>query len=188
MNNETLLKQTKKHLHYLCSEISERRVGSEGNREATGYVKNIFQKSGWETEETLLSVMDWKTDGASLRCGKECFKVFSSPYSLGCSVEGELLSINNFEKLKESELSDKIVFLYGKIASEQIMPKNFVFYNPDEHRQIITTLEQGNPKAIVCATHRNSASAGGVYPFPMFEDGDFDIPSVYMKAHLILLH
>lgn len=181
MNNETFLKQTKKHLQFLCSDISERRLGSEGNRQATGYVKNVFQKSGWETEETLLSVMDWKTDGATLRCGQEYFEVFSSPYSLGCSVKGELLSINNLEKLKESELSDKIVFLYGKIASEQIMPKNFVFYNPDKHKQIIAALEQGNPKAIVCSTERNSASAGGVYPFPMFEDGDFDIPSVYMK-------
>lgn len=92
MNNETLLKQTNKHLQFLCSDISERRVGSEGNRQATGYAKNTFQKSGWETEETLLSVMDWKTDGATLRCGQEYFEVFSSPYSLGCLVEGELLS------------------------------------------------------------------------------------------------
>ena len=181
MNNDTLMKQTKEHLKFLCSDISERRVGSEGNRQTTGYVKNEFQRAGWKTEETLLSVMDWKTDGAALRCGQEYFEVFSSPYSLGCLVEGELLSINNIEQLKKSELSDKIVFLYGKITSEQIMPKNFVFYNPHEHREIVTTLEQGNPKAIVCATERNSASAGGVYPFPLFEDGDFDIPSVYMK-------
>ena len=181
MSNETLLKQTKKHLQFLCSDISDRRVGSEGNRQATGYVSNEFQKAGWKTEETVLSVMDWKTDGATLRCGQEYFEVFSSPYSLGCIVEGELLSINNIEQLKINELSGKIVLLYGKIASEQIMPKNFVFYNPDEHKQIIAALEQGNPKAIVCATERNSASAGGVYPFSLLEDGDFDIPSVYMK-------
>ena len=33
----------------------------------------------------------------------------------------------------------------------------------------------------MCATERNAGTAGGVYPFPLFEDGDFDIPSVYMK-------
>jgi aminopeptidase YwaD len=33
---------------------------------------------------------------------------------------------------------------------------------------------------IICATGRNAALAGGVYPFPLIEDGDFDIPSVYM--------
>ena len=60
------------------------------------------------------------------------------------------------------------------------MPKNFVFYNPEEHQRIISLLEQGQPAAIVCATGRNSSLAGGAYPFPLIEDGDFDVPSVYM--------
>jgi len=60
------------------------------------------------------------------------------------------------------------------------MPKNFVFYNPEKHQQIISLLEKGKPRAIICATGRNAALAGGVYPFPLIEDGDFDIPSVYM--------
>ncbi|HCC51440.1 MAG TPA: Zn-dependent exopeptidase M28, partial [Porphyromonadaceae bacterium] len=70
---------------------------------------------------------------------------------------------------------------HGEIASRQIAPKNFPFWNPEEDQYIISLLEKGRPKALVCATERNSATAGGVYPFPLFEDGDFDIPSVYMK-------
>ncbi|MBI9069372.1 MAG: M28 family peptidase [Salinivirgaceae bacterium] len=181
MKNNTLIKQTKEHLHILCTEISERRVGSKGNRKATNYLKSELQKNKWKVEETLLKVMDWKTQGATLSCGQQFFDVFSSPYSLGCSVQGELVPVDTIEKLYKSEITDKIVFLYGKIASEQIMPKNFEFYNPEEHKQIIASIEQKNPKAIICATSRNSALAGGVYPFPLFEDGDFDIPSVYMK-------
>lgn len=42
-------------------------------------------------------------------------------------------------------------------------------------------MEEGQPQALICATERNAATAGGVYPFPLFEDGDFDIPSVFMK-------
>lgn len=61
------------------------------------------------------------------------------------------------------------------------MPKNFVFYNPEEHQRLISILEKSNPKAIICATGHNGALAGGVYLFPMFEDGDFNIPSVFMK-------
>ncbi len=60
------------------------------------------------------------------------------------------------------------------------MPKNFVFYNPEEHQRIISVLESSGVKAIICATGRNPALAGGVYPFPLIEDGDFNIPSVYM--------
>jgi aminopeptidase YwaD len=70
--------------------------------------------------------------------------------------------------------------LYGKIAKEQLMPKNFVFYNPEEHQQIISSLENSKVKAIISATGRNPSLAGGVYPFPLIEDGDFNIPSVYM--------
>jgi aminopeptidase YwaD len=55
-----------------------------------------------------------------------------------------------------------------------------VFYNPDEHKKIIAILEEKKPAAIISATGRNAALAGGVYPFPLIEDGDFDIPSVYI--------
>jgi aminopeptidase YwaD len=60
------------------------------------------------------------------------------------------------------------------------MPKDFPFYNPDEHKRIVHLLETKKPLAIVAATSRDPALAGGVYPFPLIEDGDFDIPSVYM--------
>ncbi|MCJ7435964.1 MAG: M28 family metallopeptidase, partial [Anaerolineales bacterium] len=51
---------------------------------------------------------------------------------------------------------------------------------PEEHQKVISLLEKKRPDAIITATGRNAALAGGIYPFPMFEDGDFDIPSVYM--------
>jgi aminopeptidase YwaD len=60
------------------------------------------------------------------------------------------------------------------------MPKNFPFYNPDHHQEIIRLLEEKQPAAILTATGRNPEMAGGMYPFPMIEDGDFDIPSVYL--------
>ena len=176
-----LLNQSKQHVDYLCNVIQERRVGGEGNRKATTYFKNLVHQQGWQVEETELDVMDWQSGGASLSCEGLFFDVESSPYSLGCDVEGELIAVNSLEMLKKADIKGKIVFLYGKIAAEQISPKNFVFYNPEHHQELIALLENGNPLALICATERNSAVAGGVYPFPLFEDGDFDIPSVFMK-------
>lgn len=181
MDKKTLIDNVREHLRVLCSEIGERRVGSKANRKATAYAKNVLEKIGWQTESTELSVIDWKTEGAALTCGGKSFEVFSSHYSLGCSVQGELVAINTIAQLEQADIKDKIVFLYGEIASQQIAPKKFPFWNPAEHQHIISLLERGNPKALVCSTERNSATAGGVYPFPLFEDGDFDIPSVYMK-------
>jgi aminopeptidase YwaD len=181
MKKNLLTNLAKSHLQVLCSDIGERRVGSEENRNATDYAKKVLEELGWKTEETKLSVIDWKTEGASLTCNGKSFEVFSSHYSLGCTEKGELIIVNTIEKLEQANIREKIVLLYGEIASQQIAPKNFPFWNPEEHQHIVSLLEQGYPKALICATERNSAIAGGVYPFPLFEDGDFDIPSVYMK-------
>ena len=175
------MENIKKHLQVLCSEIGERRVGSEQNRRATDYAAQVLKQAGWRVEATELAVMDWKTDGATLTCGGEAFEVFSSHYSLGCDVRGELVAVSTIAELEQADITGKVVLLHGEIAGGQIAPKNFPFWNPEEHQHIVALLERGNPLALVCATERNAATAGGVYPFPLFEDGDFDIPSVYMK-------
>ncbi len=176
-----LTEKIKRHLEVLCSEIGERRVGSEQNRRATDYAAQVLKQAGWRVETTELAVIDWKTDGASLRCGGEAFEVFSSHYSLGCDVRGELVAVSSITELEQADIAGKDVLLYGEIAAGQIAPKNFPFWNPEEHQHIVALLERGKPLALVCATERNAVTAGGVYPFPLFEDGDFDIPSVYMK-------
>jgi aminopeptidase YwaD len=176
-----LLIKTQNHLKVLCSDIKERRVGSNGNRMATGYVRDMIRNFGWDVEETLLSVMDWETKGATLLCEGRSYEVLSSPYSQEYSGQADLVAVSTIEELEKISICNKIILLYGQIASEQISPKNFVFYNPPSHKKIVELLENGKPKALICATERDSAFAGGVYPFPLFEDGDFDIPSVYMK-------
>ena len=181
MDKKVLTGKIKSHLQVLCSEIGERRVGSEHNRKATEYAQKVLEKFGWQAEVTELSVIDWTTDGATLSCNGQSFEVFSAHYSLDCSAKGELLAIDTVSKLEQADIKDKILLLYGEIASQQIMPKKFPFWNPEEHQLLVSLLEKGNPQAIITATERNAALAGGVYPFPMFEDGDFDIPSVYMK-------
>ncbi|NLE01716.1 MAG: Zn-dependent exopeptidase M28, partial [Fibrobacter sp.] len=122
----------------------------------------------------------WISGGASLKADGVDFDVKVSPYSNGCSVEAELVHASTPDQLEKLNCKDKILLLHGEIAKEQLMPKNFVFYNPQEHQRIISLLEKSGTLAIICATGRNSALAGGVYPFPLIEDGDFDIPSVYM--------
>lgn len=176
-----LTEKIKRHLEVLCSEIGERRVGSEQNRRATAYARKVLEEAGWRVEATELQVMDWHNEGATLTCGGRSFEVFPSEYSLGCDVSGELVAVDSIAALEQADIAGKIVLLHGGIAAQQIAPKNFPFWNPEEHRHIVALLERGNPLTLVCATERNAATAGGVYPFPLFEDGDFDIPSVYMK-------
>lgn len=177
---EKLYKRSIDYLDILCNRIPGRGVGSEGNREATRFFEQELTQLDWRTSKAEFDAMDWSDGGANLMCGYDSFEVFGGPYSLPFSGTRQLVAISDTAGLEKAELEEKIVLLYSEIAREQLMPKNFVFYNPDEHRRIIALLEKGKPAAIISATGRNSALAGGAYPFPLIEDGDFDIPSVYM--------
>ncbi len=168
------------YLDTLCNRIGERSVGSEGNREATRFLEKELSKMGWKTSAVEFDAIDWHDGGASLHCNGKTFEVFTGPYSLPFNGSAQLLAASTAEELEQADIEGKIILLHGEIAREQLMPKNFVFYNPEEHQKIISLLEKGRPAAVIGATGRNSALAGGVYPFPLLEDGDFDIPSVFM--------
>ena len=177
--NELILKAGI-YLDHLCNRISNRSVGSEGNRQATDYFRELLIESGWEASMDEFDAIDWEDGGATLSCDGKVFMVVVSPYSNGFEGEALLVAAGSAGELENLDSTGKILLLHGEIASEQLMPKNFVFYNPEEHQKIIALLENSGALALVCATGRNAALAGGVYPFPLIEDGDFDIPSVYM--------
>lgn len=177
---EKLYQKSVNYLKMLCNEITDRSVGSDGNRASTRYFEKTALSLGWKKETQEFDAMDWIDGGASLGCGETSFQVLVSPYSKGCEAEAQLVSASSIEALERVDISGKMLLLHGEIAREQLMPKNFVFYNPEEHQRIISLLESGAPKAVICATGRNASLAGGVYPFPLIEDGDFDIPSVFM--------
>jgi aminopeptidase YwaD len=182
INISALIEKGQTYLEKLCLEIPDRRVGSDGNRAATAYFAGVIAKFGFQTESLEFDCLDWvHQGGAQLTAQGEPFEALVSPYSLGCRLSAPLVVASTVEELAALELSDQIVLLRGEIAKEQLMPKKFPFYNPEHHQRIIQLLETKQPRAIIAATSRNPELAGGLYPFPLIEDGDFDIPSVYMK-------
>jgi aminopeptidase YwaD len=155
-------------------------VGSEGNRLATRFFGGVVSSFGFSTESVPFDCIDWTREGAELSAGGARFDVSPSPYSLGCRASAPLVVVSSIQELEAAHISGRIVLMRGELAREQIMPKGFPFYNPDHHRHIVHVLESAKPEAIVCATSRDVEMVGAQYPFPLFEDGDFDIPSVYM--------
>ena len=170
------------YLEKLCQDIQQRPVGSEGNRQATAFFQEVVEDFDWDVVSTPFQAMDWQDEGAELWIGGKNFQIFSSPYSKGCSLETNLIKAGSVEELEKIDAAGKLLLLHGELTQEQLMPKNFVFYNPEEHQQVIALLEKKEPGAILAATSRNAALAGGVYPFPLIEDGDFQIPSVYLTG------
>lgn len=169
------------YLRKLCQEIDSRRTGTPGNRAATDFFADVVSSFGFALRTPEFQCLDWREDGAGLLVGGESFTVFPSPYTVGTKVSGPVVVAETVEQLSNAVLGGSILLMRGPLASEQLMPKNFPFYNPDHHRRLIQLLETKNPGAIITATGRDVEMVGSQYPFPVFEDGDFDIPSVYTK-------
>lgn len=182
MPTDLLTSTSATHLRALCVEIPNRRVGSDGNRAATRYAAGRLAASGFRIEMTPFDCIDWTESGARVSAGGKDFEAFPSPYSLGCQVDALLAAAGSLAELESACAEGQVLLLHGELAREPLMPKHFPFYNPDEHQRIIRLLEGMRPAAILTATARNPGMAGALYPFPLFEDGDFDLPSAYLTA------
>jgi aminopeptidase YwaD len=176
------LEQKAEHyLHFLCTELSNRQTGSEQNRLATEFFASRIQELGFQVEKSNFDCIDWISGDVSLSVDDEPIETYISPFTIGARVEAPLVHLSTLRDLEKTDLQGKIALLTGDLVTEQLMPKNFPFYNPAQHQMIVNALERARPTALIAATGKDPQMAGGLYPFPLFEDGDFDIPSVYIK-------
>lgn len=173
------LEKASEYLKVLCDVKPNRRTGSSGNREATDFFEKTIRKYGYNIDVTSFVTLDYVCAGATLTYGDHSYEVYVSPYSLGCDITAEIITVSTLAELKNTNCEGKILLLKGAICDEQLAPKKFVFYNPEHHKEIIDLLENQKPGGIITATKKNPDLAGALCPFPLFVDGDFDIPSVY---------
>lgn len=174
-----LSRKAEAYLEKLCGVRPNRRTGSPGNREAARFFARTIGRWGWRLDTTPFTCLDHRAGKAALACGGRRFNVLISPYSNGFDVTAELVAVSTVKGLERCRCMGKILLMRGALCKEQLMPKNFVFYNPDRHKRIYALLDEKRPAVIIGATGRNPALAGGLYPHPLIEDGDFDIPSVF---------
>lgn len=168
-----------RYLLYLSADLETRRMGSAGNHAAAEFCARVLAAAGFTVITPGFNCLDWVTRGAACRAGAKNFTVHSSPYSNGCRVSAPLRVAGNMEDFYWLDCTGEVLLLTDALTREQLMPKGYPFYNPMPHQQFIDLLEKKAPAAIITATSRNPELAGGAYPFPLIEDGNFDIPSVY---------
>ncbi|OPY52043.1 MAG: alkaline phosphatase isozyme conversion aminopeptidase [Methanosaeta sp. PtaU1.Bin055] len=180
MNRDNYTSKAQFYLKSLCNVKPNRRTGSLGNLDATDFFANTIRTFGYEVDATPFECLDHVRGGALLS-NEEAYEVYASPYTLGCDVLAEMITISTIEELENTDCEGKILLMTGAICKEQLMPKNFVFYNPKQHQKIIALLESRKPAGIITATEKKPEQVGALYPFPLIIDGDFDIPSVYCR-------
>lgn len=180
MSDTKYSSQAETYLRTLSLDYPSRRVGSPANQAATRHFRTIAEKLGLRTESQPFDCSDNRSGEIHLSCEGKDFTAFISPHSTGCDLSAELAVAANLETLKSGDFRGKILLLTDELTKEQLMPKNFPFYNPESHQEIYQLLESKQPAAILTATGKNPELAGAQYPFPLIEDGDFDIPTAFM--------
>ena len=155
MKRERLIKTTNSYLDTLCKTIPTRRLGTQGNRDATSFFKEQIAKFGFEVEHQPFECVDSRLGTSTLAIDGDFFEIFASPFTLSCKYIAELVCAGTIKELQGLNANGKILLLHGDIAKEQLMPKGFVFYNPVEHQRIYQMLEAKQPAAILTATSKN---------------------------------
>lgn len=158
----------------------DRRVGGPGNLAATELFAARMEHWGFAVERTVFDCVDWEPGEAHVTAEGRTFDIACGPYSLPCDVCAGLVVATEVGDLESEAVRGRVVLIVDGLASTQVMPKNFTFYNPDSHKRIVAALERYSPAAVIAATGRDPGMVGSQYPFPLFEDGDLDIPNAYM--------
>lgn len=159
----------------------DRHVGGPGNQAATAMFAERVADFGFDVARTRFDCIEWEYGDAVLEAAGERYGAHVGPYSVAYDGRAVLTTASTVEELEHGGIGGTVLLLHGDIAKGQLMPKNFTFYNPDSHKRVIRALEAGSPAAVVAATGTDPQLVGGQYPFPLFEDGDLDIPNAYMK-------
>ncbi len=139
-----------------------------------------WRRSDSHVRRVPMACVEWVPGSASLEVGGRASAVHVGPYSLPCDLEAPLVAVSSIEELESEAVRGAVVLLHGAIAAGQVMPRNFTFYNPESHRRVYRALDTFAPAPIVAATGRDPEMVGSQYPFPLFEDGDLDIPNAYI--------
>ncbi|MBU1049142.1 M28 family peptidase [Candidatus Bipolaricaulota bacterium] len=179
MHHEEVITEAEGWLHTLTRVVPNRRTGSSGNRDACALFADTLEPLGYLVDTTPFSTLDYVRGDVSLICRNHTFELSISPYSLPCDVAAAMVVVSTVRELEACTCADRVLLMTGEICAEQLMPKNFVFYNPSHHKHILALLEEKRPAAIITATKKNPGLVGALDPFPLIVDGDFSIPCAF---------
>lgn len=151
-----------------------RPVGTPSNQEISTYIQAYLENVGFRVKNVPFDCTVWETQESFLTISGKRIRVEVSPYSEPFLGRCEAIVVSTLDELKNTTCENKLLFLTEELAAEQLQPKNYPFYYPEEHKEIIECVETKKPCAIIAVTGKTCMS--GLEPFPLVEDGNFHIP------------
>lgn len=174
-----LVAAVERHLAGLVDGHADRHPGRPGNVAANDYAESVLLAHGWAVESVDFEALDAELGPARLMVDDHAFDVRPGPYTVPVETSAPMLAVESLAELEAADLAGAIVVLHGSIAADQLLPKSFDFVDAPEHRRIYELLEREAPAGVIGATGRGGGMDGGRYPYPLIEDGDFEVPNAY---------
>lgn len=142
------------------------------------YLENLMVKMGYDIKKLPFVCTTWETDESCLTLNDRRIKIQASPFSQPFEGSGKLVFAKSLEELETADCQNCILVVGGELVTTPLQPKEYPFYYPDAHKYLIELFERKQPAAIIAATGKHALC--GLQPFPLFEDGNFLIPSAYV--------
>ena len=171
---------TTQRLKALCETHPDRHVGGPGNQAANDLFAQEAAAAGFSVERIAFEAAEWVPGDAWLQVAGKQVPLFAGPFSSAFDGEAPLIAVATVEQLETLDAPGGILLLHGQIAAEQLTPRNYPFYQAEGSARILSALDAARPAAVIAATGRTPMAAG-LYPFPLFEDGDLGHPSAYLR-------
>lgn len=160
--------------------VGERVLGSVKNKDLNQWLCEAAKKEGFATIHFPFICNYWKNGKSFIKQAGVPYEIGTGPFSGSYAGSRSLVKVGNMEELECACCEDGFLILTDTLCASPLMPKNFPFYYPEEHKLLIELLEKKNPAAVIAVTGKHPLC--GLNPFPLFEDGNFRIPNAYMNA------
>lgn len=172
-NNNATETRAEEVCRKLCSSIGARPVGTAANNEAGLYLLSLAEQWNYEIASLAFECQEWRYEPSTLYN----IPIHPGPFSPPLQGHFEVTVVETLTDLRERQLTDRIVVMRREAAAEPLMPKDFPFYYPEEHKEVIELLQAKGPAGIVAFTGQHPLC--GLSPFPLFEDGNLGIPNAF---------
>ena len=162
----------RRHLNQISHEIGERLPGSKAHQQAADYIRTNFQNAGLNVVEYVDQVVDWQYTATRLTLSNgEEVSAYANVYSPACNLEAPLAGVGTVEQLAAANLNGRIVFLYGDLTKEALIPQNYQVYQMEGHQALNRLLIEKAPAALLTLNMRFPAGE------QMIQDWDMPVPS-----------
>jgi len=155
----------------------ERPLGSDGNNEVINLLNKEFNELNYKTLELPINCSKWESGNSFIEQNNRKIEILPSPFSKELKGIFPLKYVSTLSELKSIKDYNGILVFKDELTKATLMPNNFPFYFPDEDKLIYEIIGGINPKGIITISGQDPVS--GLYPFPIFEDINFQVPSAY---------